>query len=132
MIDGGKGQLGIAVDILAELKLNIPVVGLAKRIEEIFRPDNSKPITLEHDNPALQMLQRLRDEAHRFGITFHRSLRSKQAMKSALDTIPGIGPKTKKLLKTKIGTVDQIKRTPIEELARLVGQARAKQIKKYL
>lgn len=132
VIDGGKGQLGIAVEILAEMNLVIPVIGLAKRIEEIFKPHNLQPIVLEHDNPALQMLQRLRDEAHRFGITFHRSLRSKQAVQSALDTIPGIGPKTKKLLKLKIGTVDQIKKTPTEELILLVGQARAEQIKKYL
>lgn len=78
------------------------------------------------------MLQRLRDEAHRFGITFHRSLRSKQAIKSVLDTIPGIGPKTKKLLKQKIGTVDKIKKTSLEELANLVGRAKAEQIIKFL
>ena len=78
------------------------------------------------------MLQRLRDESHRFGITFHKSLRSKQAVKSALDTIPGIGPKTKKLLKQKIGTVDQIKRAPIEDLTNLVGEAKARVIKEHL
>ncbi len=132
VIDGGKGQLGIVVEVLEELKLEIPVVGLAKRIEEIFRPHNPEPIVLPHDNPALQMLQRLRDEAHRFGITFHRSLRSKQAVKSALDDIPGIGPKTKKLLKQKIGTVDKIKQVPIEELAELVGPAKAAVIKNHL
>lgn len=128
VIDGGKGQLGIAVEVLKKAKLNIPVIGLAKRIEEIFLPGNPEPIVLPHDNPVLQLLQRLRDEAHRFGITFHRNLRSKQAVKSALDTIPGIGPKTKKLLKTKLGTVDNIKKTPLEELAKLVGKAKAKVI----
>ncbi len=132
VIDGGKGQLGVAVEVLKEKGLKIPVIGLAKRIEEIFLPHNSVPIVLPHDNPVLQMLQRLRDEAHRFGITFHKSLRSKQAVKSALDSIPSIGPVTKKLLKQKIGTVDQIKRTPIKELAELVGQAKAEIIKKYL
>lgn len=128
VIDGGKGQLAIAVEVLAKAKLNIPVIGLAKRIEEIFLPHNPEPIVLPHDNPVLQLLQRLRDEAHRFGITFHRQLRSKQAVKSALDTIPGIGPKTKKLLKSKLGTVDKIKKTPVEELERLVGPAKTRLI----
>ncbi len=132
VIDGGKGQLGIAVEALEQMNLKIPVIGLAKRIEEIFRPRNSKPIVLPHDNPTLQLLQRLRDEAHRFGITFHRSLRSKQAIKSALDTIPGIGPKTKKLLKLKIGTVDKIRAVPTQELAKLVGQVKAELIKQHL
>lgn len=137
VIDGGKGQLGVAVEVLEQAGLAtgknaIPVIGLAKRIEEIFLPHNSTPVVLPHDNPTLQLLQRLRDEAHRFGITFHRSLRSKQAVKSALDSIPGIGPKTKKLLKQKIGAVDKIKRTPIDELAKLVGPAKAKQILRFL
>ena len=132
VIDGGKGQLSVAVEVLKKYNLKIPVVGLAKRIEEIFLPHNPTPIVLPHDNPVLQMLQRLRDEAHRFGITFHKSLRSKQAVKSALDSIPGIGPKTKKLLKQKIGTVDNIKRTPIIELEKLVGKVKAEQILKYL
>jgi excinuclease ABC subunit C len=132
VIDGGKGQLGVAVEVLKKAKIKIPVIGLAKRIEEIFMPHTSTPIVLPHDNPALQLLQRIRDEAHRFGITFHRSLRSKQAVKSALDTIPGIGPKTKKLLKQKIGSVEKIKQTPIEELVKLVGQVKAGLIKKHL
>lgn len=132
VIDGGKGQLSVAVEVLKQANLQIPVIGLAKRIEEIFLPHKSKPIILPHDNPTLQLLQRLRDEAHRFGITFHRSLRSKQATKSVLDTIPGIGPKTKKLLKEKIGTVQKIKQVPIEELAKLVGHSKAVQILKHL
>ncbi|HEX3099714.1 MAG TPA: excinuclease ABC subunit UvrC [Patescibacteria group bacterium] len=132
VIDGGKGQLGVVVEVLEKAGLQIPVVGLAKRIEEIFLPHNSTPIVLEHSNPVLQMLQRLRDEAHRFGITFHRTLRSKQAVKSELDTIPGIGPKTKKLLKQKIGSVQKIKQTPIAELGELVGPAKAKIILQHL
>jgi excinuclease ABC subunit C len=132
VIDGGKGQLGVAVKVLKEKGLNIPVIGLAKRIEEIFLPDKSAPIVLPHDNPVLQLLQRLRDEAHRFGITFHRTLRSKAAIKSALDEIPGIGPKTKKLLKQKIGTIAQIRQAPIDELEQLVGKQKAEQIKKHL
>ncbi|HEX3096001.1 MAG TPA: excinuclease ABC subunit UvrC [Patescibacteria group bacterium] len=128
VIDGGKGQLGVVVEVLEKAKLNIPVIGLAKRIEEIFLPHNSEPIILPHDNPTLQLLQRLRDEAHRFGITFHRNLRSKQAVKSALDTIPGIGPQTKKLLKQKIGSVDKIRQTSFEDLEKIVGPAKAKTI----
>ncbi len=132
VIDGGKGQLSVAVEVLKKAKLDIPVIGLAKRIEEIFLPHHPEPIILPHDNPVLQLLQRLRDEAHRFGITFHRNLRSKQAMKSALDTIPGIGPKTKKLLKQKIGSVDKIRQTPIEEIIALVGKSKAEIIKRHL
>ena len=132
VIDGGKGQLGVAVEVLAEKKLQIPVVGLAKRIEEIFKPHDSTPIILDHSNPILQLLQRLRDEAHRFAITFHRSRRSKAATKSALDTIPGIGPKTKKLLKQKFGTVARIKAANLDELAAIVGKEKAELLKKYL
>lgn len=132
VIDGGKGQLSVAYSIIQNSKLNIPVIGLAKRIEEIFLPEQSEPIILDHNQPALQLLQRLRDEAHRFGITFHRDLRSKQAIKSALDEVPGIGPKLKKLLKQKIGTVADIKNTSQEELTKLVGEKLAQNLKKYL
>lgn len=129
VIDGGKGQLSVAVSIIHNSKFIIPVVGLAKRIEEIFLPNNPNPIILGHDQPALQLLQRLRDEAHRFGITFHRNLRSKQAVKSALDDISGIGPKTKKLLKEKFGTVATIKLASFEELEKVVGKKLANMIK---
>ena len=149
VIDGGRGQLSAALEAQESFleasnypsapssgskdKLKaVPMIGLAKRIEEIFVPNNPEPIILSHDEPALQLLQRLRDEAHRFGITFHRNLRSKQATKSALDTLPGIGPKTKKLLKQKFGTVTSIKNTTLEELAKVVGKAKAKIIKKHL
>ena len=132
VIDGGKGQLAVAARVLKQFKLKIPVIGLAKRIEEIFLPNKSKPIILSHDNPSLQMLQRLRDEAHRFGITFHRSLRSKQAVRSELDSISGVGPKTKKLLKQHFGTVSMIKKASIEDLAKIIGKSKAEQIKKLL
>jgi len=78
VIDGGKGQLSVAVEVLADLKLKIPVVGLAKRLEEIFLPNNSVPITLKADSPARQLVQAIRDEAHRFAITYHRKLRALQ------------------------------------------------------
>jgi excinuclease ABC subunit C len=150
VIDGGKGQLHAALDaqqnfqfLISNFQINsksqiqnkefqpIPMIGLAKRIEEIFLPNNPEPIVLGYDHPSLQLLQRLRDEAHRFGITFHRQLRSKQATKSALDTIPGIGPK-KKLLKQKLGTVASIKAASLEELSAIIGPQKAELIKKHL
>jgi excinuclease ABC subunit C len=135
VIDGGKGQLNAALEVLDESKVKskkLKVVGLAKRVEEIFLPNNPQPIILSHDDPALQLLQRLRDEAHRFGITFHRQLRSKQAVKSALDDIPGIGPKTKKLLKAKFGTTADIRKAKFDDLAAVVGEHLAQQIQQSI
>jgi excinuclease ABC subunit C len=134
VIDGGKGQLSAATEVLTtyNLQLTTPIIGLAKRIEEIFLPNSAEPIILNHDQPALQLLQRLRDEAHRFGITFHRALRSKQAVKSALDEIPGIGPKTKKLLKEKFGTVADVRQASFDGLKTVVGEKIAAKIKQKL
>lgn len=128
VIDGGKGQLGVAEAVLAESGLQIPTIGLAKREEEIFTPGKSEPIVLPKSNYALQLLQRLRDEAHRFAITFHRSLRGKAAHRSALDEIPGIGPKKKKLLLKKFGSVSEIKRASSEELAQAIGRELAERL----
>lgn len=130
VIDGGKGQLSAALSVLSTspFALSPTTIGLAKRIEEIFLPNKPDPIILPHSDPALQMLQRLRDEAHRFGITFHRQLRSKQAVKSTLDEIPGIGPKTKKLLKQKFGTVANIKKASFDEIKSVVGEKLAGKI----
>lgn len=132
VIDGGKGQLGIAVSIIYDSKFMIPVIGLAKRVEEIFIPHQKAPIILPPDSPALQLLQNLRDEAHRFGITFHRKLRSQQAVKSALDDIAGIGPKIRKRLKGKFGTVASIKKANWEDLTQAVGKKLAERIKNKL
>lgn len=136
IIDGGKGQLSAALGALKKFPnfsiSQFPIIGLAKRIEEIFLPDRPDPIVLAHDQPALQLLQRLRDEAHRFGITFHRQLRSKQAVKSALDDIPGLGPKTKKLLKQTFGTVAGVRKATSDELAKVVGTNLAATIKQSL
>lgn len=137
VIDGGKGQLSAALEVLqkfqiSNIKFQIPTIGLAKRIEEIFLPEKSDPVILPHDNPGLQLLQRLRDETHRFGITFHRQLRSKQAIRSALDDIPGIGPKTKKLLKQKFGTVANIRKASFNDLAGTVGERIARLLQQSL
>lgn len=128
VIDGGKGQLNAATDVLHERGLLIPVIGLAKRDEEIFIPGKSEAIKLPKSDYSLQLLQRLRDEAHRFAITFHKKLRSKQAYKSAIDNIPGIGPKKKKLLLAKYGSVKNIRQAAPNELAELVGTPAAKRL----
>jgi excinuclease ABC subunit C len=132
VIDGGKGQLSVAIEVLEQYDLHIPVIGLAKREEEIFRPEQNDPILLPKSNYALQMLQRLRDEAHRFGITFHRSLRSKGAIKSALDDVEGIGPVKKKALMKRFGSVANIKAATTEEIAAVVGTKVAEELRKSL
>ncbi len=125
VIDGGKGQLGVAVSVLSKYDLKIPVIALAKREEEIFVPGKSEPILLSKSNYALQLLQRLRDEAHRFAITFHKKLRSKTAYKSALDEVLGIGPKKKKQLLFKYGSLAGIRKAPKKELVLMLGEKTA-------
>lgn len=132
VIDGGKGQLNAALKALKTNHQPLPVIGLAKRIEEIFLPGQAAPLVLDQQQPALQLLQRLRDEAHRFGITYHRKLRSRQAVRSALDDIPGVGPKTKKLLKQTFGTLAEIRRADKEKLAAVVGKRLAEKLKQLL
>ena len=122
IIDGGKGQLGAAVQTMRELGVHhIPAVGLAKRFEELFLPDEDEPIVLPRGSEALYLVQRIRDEAHRFAITFHRQVRQKSSIQSALDTIPGIGPKRKRALLKKFGSVKQIREADVEEIASTVG-----------
>ena len=128
VVDGGKGQLGVAVAVLALYKLKIPVIALAKREEEIFVPGRSLPILLAKSNHALQLLQRLRDEAHRFAITFHKKLRSKTAYKSVLDEIAGIGPKKKKRLIQKYGSVSGIRKASKKELNLILGAKTTKEL----
>jgi len=122
LIDGGKGQLGMAVEaIRAEGFPDQPMLGLAKRIEEVFLPGRSDSILLSLHSPALKMLQHLRDEAHRFAITFQRSQRTEGITSSWLDTIPGIGPAKRSLLLQQFGSVARIRQASEPELARLVG-----------
>ena len=126
IIDGGKGQLGAAVQVMRELGVyQIPAVGLAKRFEELFVPDEDEPVVLPRNSEALYLVQRIRDEAHRFAITYHRQVRAKSSIQSALDTIPGIGPKRKKALLKKFGSVKQIREADVEDIAATVGFTRA-------
>ena len=126
IIDGGKGQLGAAVEAMRDLGVyQIPTVGLAKRFEELFVPDESEPVVLPRGSEALYLVQRLRDEAHRFAITFHRQVRAKSAIQSALDTIPGIGPKRKKALLRKFGTVKAVREASLDDIASTAGFTRA-------
>jgi excinuclease ABC subunit C len=124
IIDGGKGQLGVAVEVLKEFDLfgKVPVVGLAKRYEEIYFPYKPDPLILPRNGQALFLLQRVRDEAHRFAITSHRNQRTKLGMASKLETIPGIGPaKRKALLKAFDNSIDAIKNASVEELSAVKG-----------
>ncbi len=122
IIDGGKGQLSAAVDVMRDMGVkHVPTVGLAKQHEEIYVQDVSEPIVLPRASQALYLVQRIRDEAHRFAITYHRGIRSKAGMQSALDTIAGVGPKRKKALLKKFGSVRGIREASVEEIAATVG-----------
>jgi excinuclease ABC subunit C len=125
IIDGGKGQLSAVLDVMRDLELaDIPVCGLAKQYEEIYVQDVSEPIRLPRDSEALYLVQRIRDEAHRFAITYHRQLRGKKATQSVLDSIPGIGPKRKRALLRKFGSVKGVRDATLEDVAATVGFTR--------
>ncbi len=122
IIDGGKGQLGEALDVLRDYGLGaIPVCGLAKREEEIYVADLAEPIRLPRTSEALYLMQRIRDEAHRFAITYHRSLRSRAQTRSLLDSIPGVGPKRKRALLQRFGSVRGVREASVEEVAATIG-----------
>ncbi len=133
IIDGGKGQLSAAMEVLQELHIDVPTVGLAKENEEIFTPGSPDPIILPRSSQGLYLVQRIRDEAHRFGITYHRKLRSDRTFKSVLDEIPGIGPKRKKALMKHFGSIRAISAASIDDLAALDGMTRdaAEKVKEY-
>ena len=134
VIDGGKGQLEFAHQALAELGIldRVTVIGLAKRLEEVIRVGDPYPLFIDRNSQALKVLQRIRDEAHRFGITFHRNLRSKAAIQSALREIKGVGEKTEQRLLLHYGSVARIAAAPLEELSALVGAELAVKIHDYL
>ena len=134
LIDGGKGQLGVATEVLEKLgKIEYTdIISIAKREEEIFKSYESDPYLFEREDETLKILQRLRDEAHRFGITHHRKLRSKRNIKSTLDDIDGIGPKRKKELIKRFGTISNIRNATMEELMEVIPEKIAEAIKEGL
>jgi excinuclease ABC subunit C len=135
LIDGGKGQLNAALEVRQELGLeSIPMASLAKENEEVFIPGDHQPVYMAKDSPALHILQRARDEAHRFAISYHRKLRHKEGIASVLDDIPGIGPKRKKALLRRFGSIEAIKEASPEELSQTKGitPALAKKVKEEL
>jgi Nuclease subunit of the excinuclease complex len=122
LVDGGKGQLNAARGALEELGVgNLPVVSLAKKEEIIFAPDRKKGISLERTSPALKLFQNIRDEAHRFAISFHRLRREKRSFESRLDNIPGLGKKRKAALLDKYKDLKEIKKAAPEDLAKIIG-----------
>lgn len=133
VIDGGKGQLSAACESLKALDLygKIAIVGIAKRLEEIYYPEDSIPLYLDKNSDSLKVIQHMRDEAHRFGITFHRNRRSKGQTKSELDNIKGIGEETKKVLLKELKSIKRIKETDIDTIEKIIGKHKASIIKEY-
>ncbi len=122
VVDGGKGQLNAALEVLAEQGLEgVPIIGLAKAREEIFTPAESEPVVLPRDSEALHLLQRLRDEAHRFAIVYHKAVRRSQSLSSILEEIPGIGPRRRRALLKRFTSLDAIRKASLEELSSVEG-----------
>src|SRR6266540_3523382 len=125
IIDGGKGQLSAGVEVMDELELSeIPIVGLAKQHEEIFLKDRAEPVLLPRTSQALYLVQRIRDEAHRFAITYHRRLRTKSGLRSQLEEVPGVGPTRRRALLRKFGSLKALAEASIEELVAVPGVSR--------
>lgn len=135
LIDGGKGQLNAAQEVIRELGAeSVPVASIAKEHEEVFIPESSEPLPLHRTSQALYLLQRVRDEAHRFALAYHHKVHRKGTMTSALDAVPGIGPKRKRVLLRRFGSVKAIKEAPLDEIAAVMGMTRtlAAKVKEYL
>ncbi len=136
LIDGGRGQLNVALEVLDEFGMRdqIPVVALAKREEVLHLPDAAEPLVLPRDSEALKLLQRVRDEAHRFSVAGHRARRSRESLRTILEEIPGVGPRRKQALLRHFGSLDAIRRASVDDLARVPGMTRrvAEEIKRYL
>jgi excinuclease ABC subunit C len=127
IVDGGKGQLGSAVNALNDLGITdrVTIIGIAKRLEEIFYPGDPVPLYLDKNTPSLKLIQHLRNEAHRFGITFHRDKRSKGALVSDLDGIQGVGPKSVEALMSNFKSLSGVKAASFQQLEEVVGAKRA-------
>jgi excinuclease ABC subunit C len=134
IIDGGKGQLNAAIEALEEVGFSTQIVGLAKENEELFLPGQSWPVVLDRDSQALYLVQRVRDEAHRFAVSFHRQKRERAAIRSALDDLRGVGPKRKKALIQAFGSVKRIREASEDDIAAVegIGRELARQIKAQL
>ena len=135
VIDGGRGQVAAAKVVLDELGLHdLAMVGLAKEREELFLPGRADPVVLAATSPALYLVQRLRDEAHRFAITYHRDLRAKRTVRSAFDDLPGVGPKRKRELLKVFGSIKRVREAPVEQIAAVpgIGRSLAERIKATL
>ncbi|HEY8936000.1 MAG TPA: excinuclease ABC subunit UvrC [Cyclobacteriaceae bacterium] len=133
MVDGGKGQLSSAVEALKELNIygQVPIAGIAKRLEEIYYPEDSFPLLISKKSPGLMLLQQIRDEAHRFAITFHRLKRSKKLTTSSLEELEGVGKKTVEQLLRHFKSIKKAKEASIEELSKVIGAKRAEIIKSH-
>jgi excinuclease ABC subunit C len=134
LIDGGKGQLNAALSVLEELGTEVPLASLAKENEEIFLPRRKTPLVLPKSSAGLQLLQRLRDEAHRFAVSYFSNVHRKKTFASVMDGIPGIGPRRKSALLRQFGSVQGIREASIDELVAATGMTReqAEKIKEYL
>jgi excinuclease ABC subunit C len=133
VIDGGKGQLNAALKSLKKLNLekNISIIGIAKRLEEIFFPGDPVPLYLNKNSETLKVIQHIRNEAHRFGIKFHRNKRSGNFLKSELENIPGIGPKSIELLLKKFKTIKKLRSVSMDEISSEIGNAKARLLYEY-
>jgi excinuclease ABC subunit C len=133
IIDGGKGQLSAAMKSLETLGLvgKMTVIGIAKRLEEIFFPGDSVPLYINKKSESLKLIQQARNEAHRFAITFHRDLRSKEFTSTEVTNIPGVGEKTAQKLLSHFGSVKKLREALVSEIAEVVGMAKAKVVKAY-
>jgi excinuclease ABC subunit C len=132
MVDGGKGQLSSALEVMYKLELDtVPIIGLAKRLEEVYLPHQSEPLQLPRTSSGLRLIQQIRDEAHRFAVTFHRTLRTKRIIQTELDLIQGVGEKRSKELLAVFGSLQNVRNATEEELAKIVGKSVAVNIHKY-
>lgn len=121
VVDGGRGQLAVAERVLSDYRLTIPALGLAKRLEEVYLPGQPEPLSIPRGSEALFVLQHIRDEAHRFAVTYHRAKRAKRALQSVLDDVPGVGPARKKILLKRFGSVARLRTASVEELRATPG-----------